>query len=93
MHMKEHNEVLPMFEYFADIVPEPIYWLDLDHQIIGANFSAFQAAGAQSKEDILGKTAFDFYPERIAKKLIKNQEEVIRTNKKLCFEETIVSNK
>ena len=89
MHIKEHNEVLPMFEYFAEVVPEPIYWLDLEQRIIGFSSIAIKGIGAKSHEDVEGKNPLDLYPKEMAEYIIANHKEVIRTGQKVRREESI----
>ena len=43
MHVKNRNDVLPMFEYFSDIVPEPIYCLDLEQRVLGFSRNAVKS--------------------------------------------------
>ena len=64
MYFENHNGIVPSFSAFADTIPEPIYWLDLNHRMVGVNELA---AGARSEKDLIGKTALDIYPEKIAK--------------------------
>ena len=84
------NNIKPSFEEFADILPEPIYWLDLNQVILGFNASAIKAVGAQSKEELIGKTPLEIYPKEMAEDIIAHHKEVIRTGKQMTVEESIV---
>ncbi|WP_395947091.1 PAS domain-containing protein [Caedibacter taeniospiralis] len=84
------NKKLPSFEEFADILPEPIYWADLNQVIVGFNASAIKAAGAKSKEELIGKTPLELYPKEMAEDIIAHHKEVIKTGKQMTVEESIV---
>ncbi|WP_119328508.1 PAS domain-containing protein [Cysteiniphilum halobium] len=91
--MSTNTDATPEFESFAELIPEPVYWLDLKQRIIGFSSSATKAAGIESKEQVLGKTPYDLYPKKMADKIISHHREVIKTGKKLNFEESIVDKK
>ena len=50
MYFENHNGIVPSFSAFADTIPEPIYWLDLNHRMLGVNEFAIKAAGARSEK-------------------------------------------
>ena len=57
--MSSHEMKVPNFQYFADVVPEPIYWGDLEQKIMGFSTKAIAGIGAKSVKDVIGKTPFD----------------------------------
>ena len=76
----------PMFrqlEVLALMLPIPLYWLDMEGVILGVNDAALKAIGCKSINDILGRTAYDFYPPEIAEHIVRHDQEVIRTGKTL----------
>jgi PAS domain S-box-containing protein len=83
-------KLTPNFGEFAEMLPEPIYWLDLNQMIIGFNSSAVSAVGAKSKEELIGKSPLEIYPKEMAEDIIAHHKEVIRTGKKMNVEESIV---
>ena len=52
-------------EHF-DIFPAILYWCDLNGTFLGANREALKALGALKKDDVIGKTIYDIYPETVA---------------------------
>ncbi len=84
------NNIKPSFEEFAEMLPEPVYSFDLKQRVIGFNSSAVKAAGAKSKEELIGKTPLELYPKEMAEDIIAHHKEVIKTGKKMTVEESIV---
>ncbi|WP_440992929.1 PAS domain-containing protein [Cysteiniphilum litorale] len=82
--------ITPDFETFADLVPEPVYWLDSKQRVVGFSSSAIKAAGVKSKDEVLGKTPFDLYPKEMAETIVHNHKKVIESREKLNFEESII---
>lgn len=79
-----------MLKQFADMLPEPFYWLDLNQYFLGANQRVLQVTGTQSfARDFAGKTPMDLYPEAMANAIIAHHQEVIRRQEVLTFEEAI----
>ena len=87
--MSNHEMKVPNFQYFADVVPEPIYWLDLNQKIIGFSKIAIKGIGAKSELEVIGKTPLDLYPRKMAQYIVDNHKEVIETKQKIRREESI----
>ena len=51
-----------------DNVPDYIYFKDTESRMLLANLSQAHLLGAQSPEELTGKTDFDFFPEELAAK-------------------------
>jgi PAS domain S-box-containing protein len=79
--------ILENLEQVAQILPVPIYWLDVNSVVLGGNDLFFKAIGASPKD--LGKTAYDVYPKEIAERIIRHNEEVMEKNEILSQEEPI----
>lgn len=84
------NNAVPVFSDFADLVPQPIYWADLDQRILGFSLSALEAIGISSSDQVIGKSPLELYPEEMAHQIIANHKKAISENIKLSFEESIV---
>ncbi len=56
---------LEFIRVLLDTIPNPIYYSNIKGEYIGSNI-AFATLYDMSKEDIIGKTAFDFFPEEWA---------------------------
>ncbi|RXJ86865.1 ABC transporter substrate binding protein [Arcobacter sp. CECT 8985] len=63
-----------------DTIPNAIYYKNVDGKFIGCNL-AFANLMGLSKQSVVGKTAYDFFPIDIAKKNIKIDEKLLETLK------------
>ena len=88
----------PIFEYLssiAELIPAIVYWTDTDGRFLGANKKCLEAGGAIiSKEDFIGKLAYEFYrgrySEDIAKELQDDFNHVINTGLSSVREDKII---
>ncbi|MBI5375393.1 MAG: PAS domain S-box protein [Candidatus Schekmanbacteria bacterium] len=65
-----------------------IYMKDINGKYLLAN-RKIEKLYKHSKEEIIGKSDYDFFPENIAVKLIENDRRVLEVNSPIEFEETI----
>lgn len=78
-------------QQFADMLPEPCYWLDLAQRYKNVNQSFMVASGEFFRgKVVLGSTPLDLFPEVVAKDIIAHHKEVIEKGKILCFEEPVL---
>ncbi len=82
------TNILDALELFADILPAPFYWHDTDGTVLGINERCLEGMGT-TREKIIGKTPYDFYPKEIAEHILKHNEKIIRTGEVLSQEEVI----
>ncbi|XPV68428.1 MAG: ABC transporter substrate binding protein [Halarcobacter sp.] len=61
-----------------DTLPNPIYYKNIDGKFLGCNKS-FSELVAVSKKEVIGKTAWDFFPEDIALSNSKIDKELLQT--------------
>ena len=84
----------PMFEYLetiAELIPAPLFWLDLKVCTIGLNTLSMKEIGAAKKEDLIGKNPYEMYKNKdIADGLEKTVNKVIQTGESLQTEDMIV---
>lgn len=59
-----------------DTIPNPIYYKDKQGKFQGCNL-AFTKLVNSNKNDIIGKTAFDFFPKKVAQKNILIDKEIL----------------
>ncbi len=71
--VKEHNLLSTLIES----LPEIIYIKDRDGRFLLANNAMLDTIGATSQGEVLGKTAFDFYPAEMAEKSHKAEQEIL----------------
>jgi PAS domain S-box-containing protein len=86
---KKNARILEYLEIVTPLIQLPIYWEDLDNVILGGNETVVKGIGALSKEELVGKTAYDLYPKEMAEHIIQHNELVMRTGKIMSQEEAI----
>ena len=85
-------EKAKMFEYLekvAPILPAPIYWLNTDCVVLGANQVCLEAMGASYPEVVVGHTPYEYYPYKFADSIVQHVKQVIRTGATLTQEDII----
>ncbi len=88
--MLERKQIDKHVEYMADKMPCALYWLNLDYMVTGVNKKLLKAIGAASRDDIIGKTVYDFYPTHVADSLHRDFKIVAETGQDLEHEHMIV---
>ena len=58
-----------------DLVPVYIYWKDSQGRILGCNKIQAEALGYKNKNDLIGKTDYDFYDKEKADAIAKAEAE------------------
>jgi amino acid adenylation domain-containing protein/thioester reductase-like protein len=87
--MTKKANILKYLEEIAQIIPAPIYWLDVNNVVLGVNQLSLKGIGANSFDDVIGKTPHDLYPKKLADDIVRYNAEVIRTGKTISQEESI----
>jgi len=72
-----------MLRALIDNVPDFMYAKDEWSRFIVANAFMAQSMGAESPEDLLGKTDFDFYPKELAQAYFEDERATIRSEQPL----------
>jgi len=72
-------------EELLDSIPQMAWFKDTRGTFITVNRS-FAAYFGKEKEEIIGKTDFEVWPQEIAMKSIHDDQEVMRTKSKICVE-------
>ncbi|MCD6026497.1 MAG: hypothetical protein K0R08_1016 [Solimicrobium sp.] len=88
--MSVNSTTIQQLEAIAEILPAPVYWIDIHNIILGANEHALKAMGASCLNEIIGKTAYDLYPKELAEYIVKHNMEVMEKGISLSQEETIL---
>ncbi len=70
-----------------DTISNAIYYKNVDGHFLGCN-TAFASLVSSTKEEIIGKTTFDFFPTEIATKNTQIDKEVLKTFTTISFEFT-----
>lgn len=61
--------------------PDAIYFKDMESRFIRCSQSVAELAGQASEEQVIGKTDFDFYPEKEAQFAFEGEQEIIKQNR------------
>ena len=61
-----------------DTIPNPIYYKNIEGKFLGCNI-AFATLVNSSRDEIIGKTAFDFFPSKVASKNTEIDKELLQT--------------
>ncbi|MCC2625251.1 MAG: hypothetical protein K0R14_1124 [Burkholderiales bacterium] len=89
--MKKKDQIFEYLESIAELIPAPFYWLDAKGICLGLNTLSMQAVGATRKEDVIGKTVYEFYQDvTIAREIQKYIDEVIKTGVSSIKEDKII---
>lgn len=87
---KNNMNVLKALEIVAPILPVAVYWQDKSGTVLGLNKRSLHGIGG-SEETIIGKTPYEFYPDKIANHILSHNQEVIETGQTLSQEEEIIN--
>jgi PAS domain S-box-containing protein/putative nucleotidyltransferase with HDIG domain len=96
-HQKKMHDHIFIEKHFLenllDNLPDAVYFKDIQNRIIKANRFYIQGTGL-SKEEIMGKTDFDFFSFDQAQEMFKDDQQVITTGKPIVgkIEKTTLSN-
>jgi len=81
-----------LLQTLIDHIPDLIFVKDSEGRFVVANSALLGILGATNREDVLGKTDFDFLARELAEKYWADDEQVIRTGRPLIErEETTLS--
>jgi len=72
-----------------DNIPDMAWLKDKDGKFLAVNGPFAKACGI-SREELLGKTDFDFWPQELAERYRDDDEQVMKTRKRKSIEETLV---
>jgi len=71
-----------------DTIPNPLNYKNLDGLYVGCN-KAFADLFGKSKEEIIGKSVFDFFQKDLAQKQTEKDLDLLKTQQTISFEETL----
>ncbi len=90
--LKQKSKEIKHINTIADIVdniPGEIYWKDREGHYLGCNKHFLSLIGMSDKEEVIGKTDYDFAWKNEAEKLRKNDQLIMSTGKQQAFEEEV----
>lgn len=77
--LKERNQLRTLI----DNTPDFIYVKDLNSRFLIANYTIAHNMGANSPEELIGKTDYDFYPKEMADKFFSEEQKLFQTGNML----------
>lgn len=78
--------VFEALEIVAPILPAPIYWHDRKGVVLGINDICLEGMGT-TRENIIGKTPYDFHTKEIADRIFEHNEKIMTTEQAQSQEE------
>lgn len=75
---RELSNRIEFDKVLLDTIPNAIYYKNIDGHFLGCN-TAFASLVNSTREEIIGKTAFDFFPAKIAIKNTQIDKEILET--------------
>lgn len=75
---KDLSNRIKFDKVLLDTLPNPIYYKNTDGKFLGCNLS-FSTLFNTPKEEVVGKTAFDFFPQEIAQMNVKVDQDLLET--------------
>lgn len=82
-HAAERN----LLRTLIDSIPDYIFVKDTQNRFIMVNDTVLAGSGLKTKEDILGKTDFDFFPADIAQAFYEDEQHVMATGQAILGKE------
>lgn len=80
--------IFSALEIVSSIIPTSLYWHDTAGAVLGLNSHCLKEIG-RTRDEVIGKTPYDFYPREIAEHILKHNEQVIKTGEISWQEEQI----
>lgn len=81
--LKKQNEILQFernqLRTIMNNIPDLIYIKDVKHRFVNGNTRTIRHMGAKNKEEIIGKTDYDFYKKAYADKYAQDENSIIKT--------------
>jgi PAS domain S-box-containing protein len=84
---RERNQLRTLIDH----LPDYIYFKDTKSRFLDANKATVRIMKCKTRDDLLGKTDFDFYPKNFAQKYFADECDIIKTGEaKVDIEESII---
>jgi PAS domain S-box-containing protein len=68
-----------MLRTLIDIIPDSIYVKDTQSRFTEANMAVVRFMGAETRDQVLGKSDFDFYPDQVTKEFYGDEQQIVKT--------------
>lgn len=87
--MDNKPKVFQLLSKITDLLPLPIYWLDINTVFMGANNKFYETMGVNS-DFAVGTTGYDVYPYEIAAHIVEHDKGVMSTGTPSVQEESTI---
>jgi len=77
------------FQDIVDKIPAHIYWKGLDGRCLGASKLQCESLGLD-KKDYIGKTDFELYPQEVAERIVKVDQQMLLAGVSVMCEEVVI---
>ena len=84
---RRKNLHLSYFQQLMNLLPDFVYFKDLQSRFIFINQAHCHHLGLEEPEDAIGKSDFDFFQEAFAQAKYRDEQEIIRTGRGWYFKE------
>lgn len=81
--MAKKAKMFKYLEIVSPLIPAPIYWLNTESVLLGANEAVLKLIGIEDPIEVIGKRAADVYTKEIADEIVKLDKEVISSGNTL----------
>ncbi len=85
---KYKSKILDALELISPLIPSLLYWHDQDGIVLGLNEQCLKGIG-EKRENVVGKSPYDFYPKETAEHILQHNKKVMKTEQILSQEEKI----
>lgn len=83
------STIFEALEIVAPILPTLVYWHDTEGTVLGLNALCLKGMGVTKKEQVLGKSPYEFYPKDIAEHILEHNNRVMKAGEVLSQDEQI----
>jgi len=87
--MEKTHDILHYLAQVAPYLPFPIYWMDLEGRMAGANQAYLDTLGIKQVDQVIGKTPFEFFADDVAKGMVDHANLVIETKRSQTREDVV----
>ena len=76
-----HKDQMVYFNHLMRNLPDRIYFKDLESRFLKGNDAFIRYFGVDQENEVVGKTDFDFFPEKFAQQKFQDEQSIIKEGK------------
>jgi len=85
---RQLRDSLSIQKAILDAIPDMVWLKDCEGRFLAMN-DAFAKASGRTKNELIGRTDFDFWPRDLARRFLDDDIQVMRSGEKKIIEETL----